>query len=268
MAGQNIGLKLLVVILLVISLALGGGGYFMLKKEQDRSAQLEMELTETQRKYKDAQSEVEQQNTKISGLSESLEKANSNISKLNIQLSDEQRAKKEALSKIEQLTSDLAKQSGLSGDLQKKLADSQGTLRDVDKRLKEMESQLKTTEAAKVELEKKVKSLEEKTSSVELGKIVVSPEPVVAAKKSETPKAAAKILEGKVLVVNKDYKFAVINLGSKDGVAAGMVFSVMHSGKNIGDVKVEKVHESMSAAGFVTAEVKDKIIEGDSVTQK
>jgi len=42
----------------------------------------------------------------------------------------------------------------------------------------------------------------------------------------------------------------------------------MHGGKNIGEVKVEKVHDTMSAAGFVSPELKDKILEGDSVIQK
>lgn len=57
-----------------------------------------------------------------------------------------------------------------------------------------------------------------------MGKIVVSPEPADAKKGAEPLKEAAKKLEGKVLVVNKDYRFAVINLGSKDGVVTGMIF--------------------------------------------
>lgn len=267
MAGQNTGLKLLVVLLVVISLALGGAGYILLKQEKERSAQLESELNDTKGKYRQAQAEIEQQNIKIAGLSSSLDNANLEIRKLNTKVSEEQQARQEALSKLEALTADLKKQSNIAGDLQKKLSESQSALQEADKRLKEMESQLKTAEAKKSELEKKVKSLEEKAANVELGKIVVSPEPA-AKKKAEPPKEPAKKLEGKVLVVNKDYRFAVINLGSKDGASVGAVFSVVHNGKNIGDVKVEKVHDTMSAAGFVTPELKDKILEGDSVIQK
>jgi hypothetical protein len=71
-----------------------------------------------------------------------------------------------------------------------------------------------------------------------------------------------------VLVVNKDYNFAVINLGSKDGVALGNEFAVYRNNKFIGDMKVEKVHDAMSAAGFSSGDMKDKVSEGDKVVQK
>jgi cell shape-determining protein MreC len=85
--------------------------------------------------------------------------------------------------------------------------------------------------------------------------------------KQESAVPLANPLEGKVTVVNKEYNFAVINLGQKDGVNVGDQFSVTREGKVIGDIKVEKVHESMSAAGFA-AELKDAIQENDLVVQK
>ena len=265
MAGQNTGLKILVVLLLIVSFALGGGGYVMIKQEKDRNAKLEEQLNDTQNKYLVAQSEIESKNTKITGLESSLDSANSQISDLNSKIAVEQSAKQEALAKIDALQSEVDKQAGLAQDLDKKLVESQAQLREVDKRLKEMETQLKSTGTKKAELEQKVKTLEEKSSNVELGTIVVSP---AAASKKTLNTKQAKILEGKVLVVNKDYGFAVINLGFKDGVVAGTMFSVTHNGKSVGDLKVEKVHDTMSAAGFATVDLKDKIIEGDSVTQK
>jgi myosin heavy subunit len=269
MAGQNMGLKVLVVMLLVISLALGGGGYFMLKQEKERSAKLEQDLNDAQRKYDSVQADLEVKITTITGLESNLDEAKMEIVGLNSKLSQEQATRKEALAKLEELKAELSAKAGIAKELEKKLADSEGTLREVDKRVKEMEAQLKSTETKKEELEKKVKSLEEKVSSVELGTIVVSPEAAGPGKKAEAKAAkAVKGLEGKILVVNKDYKFAVINLGTRDGVSAGSVFTVLHNNKNVGEVKVEKVHDTMSAAGFVTPDLKDKILEGDSVTQK
>jgi len=132
-------------------------------------------------------------------------------------------------------------------------------------------------DSEKQELQIKVKDLEAKTQSIELGNVVVSPEPAVKAtktKKQNITKAPAtkkvqppKILEGKVLVVNKDYDFVVVNLGGKDGVRAGQIFSVYHGTKYLGDVKVEKVHDSMAAANF-SVSLKEKISEGDKVVQK
>jgi len=74
-------------------------------------------------------------------------------------------------------------------------------------------------------------------------------------------------IEGKVLVVNKEFNFAVINLGSKDKIKVGDEFAVTHAGNYIGDIKVEKVHEGMAAAGFAVA-LKDLIKENDLVAQK
>ena len=138
------------------------------------------------------------------------------------------------------------------------------------------------------QLEVKIKNLESGAAGVELGKVVVNSEitdqaPNVENKavenKANTPvlespkiqqkgdSSQSKPLEGKVTVVNKEYNFAVINLGQKDGIILGDQFSVNRDGKFIGDIKVEKVHESMSAAGFV-AELKDIIKENDLVVQK
>jgi len=60
----------------------------------------------------------------------------------------------------------------------------------------------------------------------------------------------------------------VINLGSKDGVNIGDIFSVYRGNKYIGDIKVEKIHDSMSAAELVSSDIKNKIKEGDKVLEK
>lgn len=70
-------------------------------------------------------------------------------------------------------------------------------------------------------------------------------------------------LEGKVLVVNKDYNFAVINLGARDGVAAGDVFSFYKGDRSSGKAKVGKVHDSMAALDFLSADMRETVSEGD-----
>jgi hypothetical protein len=118
--------------------------------------------------------------------------------------------------------------------------------------------------------------------SVELGEIVVEKQPVSlptevkVTTKKEKQKETVPVttltketpLEGKVLVVNRDYNFVVINLGSQQGIKLDDEFAVYHKEKYIGDIKVEKLHDSMSAAGFVSTQIKDKIAEGDKVVLK
>ena len=151
-------------------------------------------------------------------------------------------------------------------DLEKKLTQAQKDVRKTQTQLSDLQSQ-------KATLELKVKDLETKTQGVELGKIVVIPEVSAPAEMKEENEITVKEeivqgLEGKVLVVNKDYNFAVISLGSKDGVSLGDVFEIHHNNKHVGDVRIEKVHDSMAAAGFVNTDIKNKVSEGDKVTQK
>ena len=102
---------------------------------------------------------------------------------------------------------------------------------------------------------------------VELGTIVVGEDGMPAADQEQWQPVPGA-LEGQILVVNKEYNFAVVNLGVKNGVNVNNVFAVYSQGQYIGDIKVEKVHESMSAANFVTPGIKDKILEGDKVVFK
>ena len=171
---------------------------------------------------------------------------------------------------MEQLKIDLAEQQKLRQDLEDKFNLAQDSLRKAVDKIKSLDSEKET-------LEGKVKELEAKSQEVELGKIIVSPDvDETGAKHYETPSVSvtggrsAQILglQGKVLVVNKEYDFVVINLGSKDGVVLGDEFSIFNNNRFIGDVKIEKVHDSMAAAGFLTSGMKDNISEGDKVVQK
>ncbi len=134
------------------------------------------------------------------------------------------------------------------------------------KELKDMKAQEKAKKAA----EDKVKKAAEKAEKAKAKKEVKT-----VTKKVEQPSVAptpeistTTQQEGSIAVVNKDYNFAVINLGNNAGVKLGAIYSVFHNNSYIGDVKVEKVHESMSAAGFVNEGLKDKITEGDKVVEK
>jgi hypothetical protein len=202
-----------------------------------------------------------------------------NIETLTSDLNTEKRARIESEAKIVQISADLDQQREMRSDLEEKLTKAQNDV-------KMAQGQLKDLDARKTDLEAKIKELEAKTAEIELGKIVVSPElapaapaPKTTVKKQATPvkpKATAKPavpvsvgeMEGQVLVVNKEYNFAVISLGSKDGVKMGNVFSVYRGKTYLGDIKVEKLHDTMAAAGFVSDSIKAKIRENDKVVQK
>lgn len=275
---------IILIALIVAALALAGGGFFMFKQEQKKNLDLQDKLEEISTKQRITETRLKESERFITDLQQKILDAKAQMDSLVSGLQQEKTARQEALAKLELLRADLEQQKASRLDLEKKLTTAQEDVRKTQAQLSELQSQ-KTT------LESKIKDLETKTHGVELGKIVVSPDSAQAEpadkkaekektdkkeKKAKVSKKAAKEdsgaaspgLEGKVLVVNKDYNFAVISLGSKDGVALGDTFAIYHNNKFIGDIKVEKVHDSMAAAGFVDVGIKDKVYEGDKVTQK
>lgn len=267
MAEKNQGLVILVIVLICVCIGLAGGGYFLLQKEKAEVLKLTDQVKDWQKKHSLVVFELDEKKTEIAGLETRLQEANGKVTSLTSSLDKEKSARSQLARQLEESKAQLEQQLALKTEMEQKLVRSESTLQEVDKRLKQMEAQLKAAEKGKAELEQKLKSLESRgQSGVELGTIVVSPE-APAKKPAEPAKAAVKALEGRVLVVNKDFNFAVINLGSKDGVQVGQVFSVLHNKAAVGTITVEKVHESMAAAGFAAPELKDKVVEGDTVVQ-
>jgi peptidoglycan hydrolase CwlO-like protein len=273
-------------VLILIALAVAGGGFYLFQKEHAKNIDLQSQLDDINSRLKTTELNLDESKKKITDLQLKLQEDKIQMESLNNDLQQEKSGRQEALAQLEQLKADLEEQKASRADLENKFNQSQEEARKSQEQLNQLLSQKK-------ELEGKISDLEAKTRDIELGKIVVSSAPEQAApvvteakkgKKAKVAKAKAKAKaqtrpqpvivssapegrQGKVLVVNKEYNFAVIGLGSKDGVALGDVFSVYHNGAYIGDVKVEKVHDSMSAAGFQTAN-KDKIGEGDKVQAK
>ncbi|GEM_PF-649190 len=56
---------------------------------------------------------------------------------------------------------------------------------------------------------------------------------------------------GRVLTVDRETEFVVINLGEKDGVHKGQILSVYRQNDYLGDVKVTRVQPKMSAADLI-----------------
>lgn len=272
---------LVLIVLIIASLSLAGGIFYLYKQEQTKRLVQEEELSDLKIKQRVTEVELEKSKKKISTLELQIKDDQTKIDTLTQQLDQEKATRQEALTQTEQLRTDLEQQKNLRSDLENRLVQA----KDEGKKL---QVQLKESESKKSELETKIKEMEAKSQAgVELGTIVVSPETVAATeapmkvrpekkekgkeqKKENEPSSSStpKALEGKILVVNKEYNFAVINLGSKDGVNLGDKFSVYHKNKYLGDIQIEKIHDSMAAAGFSSPDIKDKVSEDDKVVQK
>jgi len=258
----------------ILFFVLAAGSFFLYQKEHSENLQLKEQVDGLNSSLRATQSKYDQSKKTATELQIKLQELKTQINTLTGDFEQEKSDRQEAEAKFEQLRADLEQQKALRSDIEDKLnlAQDEG---------KTIKAQIKTLEQQKSDLEMQVKELES-AKKVELGKVVVNPDQAVhdrrakakAAKiKSATPATAkaaaikAGALEGKILVVNKEFNFIVISLGNKDGIAIGDEFVVYHNKDFVGNVKVEKVHESMSAAGF-SDDYKNKFFENDMVIQK
>lgn len=267
MAGKaNISVTALVV-LICVSIFLAGAGFYLLQKERVKNLVLEERFQELSSLKIQLEAKLKEQERLISELQLKIQESKLEIEKLKKALESEEKEKEESKAQIEQLKVDLEIQKNSRTDTEKKLTQAQDDL-------KKLEAQLKILESRKSELELKVKELEAKSQEVELGKIIVKPESLsdkpdyLADQPLKDEVVSIPTLEGKILAVNKDYNFAVINLGTNDGLGPGDIFSVYRDSKYLGEVKLEKVNDSMSAAAFLSADLRDKVSQNDRVVQK
>ncbi len=209
------------------------------------------------RKVTAAKEELEEEKEELTKAKEAVEAKVSDLSNQAKTLADQLATEKRAR---ELLTSEMAKvrdeTTNLKGRLDTERKEKLTLTEDLAKAKQSyqaLSNELTTLRQAKEALEKRVKEMLSARAK-EAEQIVVKP-------------PEKKALEGKVLVVNREFGFAVMNLGSKDGIASGTIFSVWKQDKEVGKVQVERIYENMSAANIIGEPQKGQIQEGDSVRQ-
>lgn len=165
------------------------------------------------------------------------------------------------------LSRQLKSLSGRKISLDKKVQTLQEGKDTVDKRLSEMETMLtdriSQIDALKTELDaiksgKAVPSVDKKRESVELPAIVVRSSANV-----ENNKAEVSEYPGKILAVNADSNFVVIDLGISSGTKVGDEFNVYRAVKLIGSIVVIQARDNISACDIKRVSTALKV--GDSV---
>jgi hypothetical protein len=274
----------ILIVLIIIFVALAAFIFNLYQKEYAQNVKLQGQLVELENRQKQTAAQLEESKKNAADLELQLQEAKNRIDGLAKELGAEKAAHVATSGQLEQLKGDLSSQKSLREELE-------GRLNQVQEESKQIREEIKIMQQQKSALEEKIKNLEEGAAKIELGTVVVNPETAGASSEPAIAQSAASAMpvsepitkavkpakagsqlvargqEGKVLIVNKEFNFVVINLGSKDKVSVGDEFSVSRAGKPIGDVKVEKVHEFMSAAGFAE-QLRDSIKENDKVTQR
>ena len=107
----------------------------------------------------------------------------------------------------------------------------------------------------------------ESAAASETTKDVSQPEAAASAPAPEEKQAPseAKAKSASILTVNRKFNFAVVNIGLQDGVQIGDLLLVERSGKENGNLKVEKTYENFSAAAIIKEDSKTPIQQGDLI---
>ena len=290
MADKAKGPVVLLIILLLIAVAAAVIGFIGLQKEKETNTllsekveQLEVKKRQVEKQAADLKEQVDtlrqeiiQQQTKVNDLTASLGAANN-------ALTLEKEAKENALTEMAKIKAEADSLTAAKSNLEAQLKTN-------IEALGSLKNQLNVIETTRQRLEQKLKNKdkdsetnaakdtlqETKPKDVQLDKIVISS--ALATEQSQQPKQQAEVaaqaaapqgpLEGRVLVVNKEYGFIVINLGQKDNIAIADTFEVLRKEKKIGEVKVEEVRDTMSVATPVTKDMIKQVKEDDRILRK
>jgi hypothetical protein len=93
---------------------------------------------------------------------------------------------------------------------------------------------------------------------VELGTVVVK-------SGQEQTQQVQQESQGRILVVNREFDFVMINLGSNNGIENGTIFGVYRQERLIAKVEAERVYEDMCSAVILSEDKKGNIQEDDKV---
>ena len=259
-------------ILLVTSLVGTAIGFSNFHKERLKAIVLNMELESTKAEKRIAENKLGESEEKISELDGQLNNARLEITELNNVLGEVEAEREQLYSQIE--------------ELQLQIQKYEEAKKEWGSRQIQIEEQIETLEVALLSLLISRNELEVELGrakvkdEVALGKIVieqkkpdekkleeVTQKEVVEQKSSViSPQSqAAPALKGKVLTVKKNFGFAIIDLGSQDGVKVGDIFSVYRNHRYIGDIQAERIRQITSACSFITKKVRDAIRENDDV---
>jgi hypothetical protein len=130
----------------------------------------------------------------------------------------------------------------------------------LDRLYKTTSAKINEINLAKIALEETVstakKKIEDEWNTVDLGKVSAAP---------EAPKKAARS-QGKVLAINPDHGFVVVDLGRADGLPSGAMLQVVHGDQAIATLSVLEIRDVMAACNIKDVADGQKIEINDPVS--
>jgi len=241
--GKNLTPILLVLVALLLCLAVFA--LFSLKGEKSAKINLQDKLKQADSMIQTFQTRLDKSNKTVLEFTEQINDREIQIASLTSELDSVKTNTEAAISERDSLKLELENLKVSKQELLERLSIA-------EKELGEVKSELSAISKEKNSLERKLKDLQASTG-IDLDKIVVS---------------YSDAEEGKILEINDDFDFIVVDLGQEDNITIGQTFYIYQGGNFIGEAGVDKVHEMMSIATLKDSGIKSTLKEGDTVKLK
>ena len=268
-----------IVILLVSATAIS---FFLYQKEAQTRQTLEIKFKQSQDLQMKLQGDLTEAKKQISILQDKNKEADKKLSdamdELELEQSVKEEVKKENETLKESLESENKSKEKLREDLSQELETAQQRVRMIEDKLKAEQDRGQQLDAKIEDLQNKNRDLENKLTlhpMVDEDNLPKNEEPKVqeAAPSPDSQSAvpASTVIDpakekvqldtivvnpvnnvkGKVLSVDNETEFLIFDLGIKDGIKQGDMMSIYRGNDYLGDVKVTRIQEKMSAADFI-----------------
>jgi len=282
MSANNGGRTIFIFLILIVIILISGVAIslFLLQKETQTRKAVEVSLEEVRgrnAKVEAAIKDAEKQIDILKGKNKDAdEKINNLMSELDLGV-----ALREEIKTENKKLKDLVENEGKSKvELRQKLI---AELEAVQVKLQEAETRVAGNTQESSALKTKIDDLQKKNDELEI-KLKAAGEPAAGPRSEIIPVPGEpgnekvnldtivitpeSVKEGKVLNVDSETEFLIIDLGTRNGMKQGEVMSVYRGKSYLGDVKVSRVQDEMSAADFIPPFSSRKVRKNDQVVPK
>ena len=293
-SGKTITIFLGLIVVLLVSTA--SISIFLLNKETEKRKAVESALNDAQGSVSRLQGDLKVAQNKAFVLEEKNKEADTRINSLEEELDVEKGLKEAMKAENAKMKQDLdamtqerdAMQADLSRqaqEFQTKTTSAQQELQARDARVKELETKISDVEK-KIADDAAAAAAAQKAKEEEAAKAAATAAPADAANESSAENPAAdqasdkkveldKIVvnkagsvKGRVLSVDKETEFIIFDMGAKSGIKQGDVLSVLRGADYLGDIKVSRVQDEMSAADLIPPFSSRMVRKNDTVVPK
>jgi predicted RNase H-like nuclease (RuvC/YqgF family) len=246
---------IILIIFCVIFAALAGGLLFLQMQEKAKNSELSSQILQLQTAKNNLQKERDEIKNQIAGVQSELDSLKQEARQLEDEIGSEKSKRQAVEAKLKSKDSEITNLQSKINDYETNLSGLKNKYSGLEAENEELLNKLNQIRLAKKALEAKISSgnviSSDDEEEVELGTVIV--------------KADEMISDGRVLVVNKEFNFIVIDLGEQNGVGVGTQFGVYRDGELLAKVEVEQVYKDMSSAKILAEDLNGEIQEDDEV---